>query len=444
MLRTLEIVKLFGRFDYRISFSKENIMIITGPNGYGKSTILRIINSFSNEGLDRVLSYPYEKLMIFSDNIGLEITKGDKRIKIGKYEFDYSAEDYRNELRYLSIAKQLEEDDFPDDSSNGIISFAQRMFPRWLFTEKYQKDLLFALRVIRSKDRAEEKNYFFACLQQSIDLVLEMRNDIGKVHFIQEQRLIEKKIVSDDIQERREPKQEYVKVIEENSIKLQKELAEIMKRHSSVSSNLDSTYIERLLETDDVEGAFEDTLEQLTVLQMKHEKLQKYGLASAHNATYISNMDKDKLKRFGIEISIYLKDANEKYRVFESIIEKLDLYEKIVNEKLMFKRIRLSSSEGIVVMTDENAKLALSELSSGEQEILVLFYKLIFESDVNLLMIDEPEISLHIAWQKELMENIRSVVALKRDIRVIIATHSPQILSYNWDYQVDLGGQQDG
>ena len=111
---------------------------------------------------------------------------------------------------------------------------------------------------------------------------------------------------------------------------------------------------------------------------------------------------------------------------------------------MIFKKMFLSRSDGIIVKTDEGAPLSLSDLSSGEQEILVLFYKLIFESDVNLLLIDEPEISLHIAWQKELMENLKSVVNLKKNIQVIIATHSPQIISHNWDLQIDLGGLHNG
>ena len=126
------------------------------------------------------------------------------------------------------------------------------------------------------------------------------------------------------------------------------------------------------------------------------------------------------------------------------IINKLDLYERIVNQKLTFKKMKLSSSNGIEVVSDEGRNLSLSDLSSGEQEILVLFYKLIFESDVNLLLIDEPEISLHIGWQKEIMENLKSVVNLNKNIQVIIATHSPQIISHNWDLQIDLGGLYNG
>ena len=121
-----------------------------------------------------------------------------------------------------------------------------------------------------------------------------------------------------------------------------------------------------------------------------------------------------------------------------------NLYERIVNQKLTFKKMKLSSSNGIEVVSDEGRNLSLSDLSSGEQEILVLFYKLIFESDVNLLLIDEPEISLHIGWQKEIMENLKSVVNLNKNIQVIIATHSPQIISHNWDLQIDLGGLYNG
>jgi predicted ATP-binding protein involved in virulence len=183
---------------------------------------------------------------------------------------------------------------------------------------------------------------------------------------------------------------------------------------------------------------------ELEELQCKQEKLQKYGLAEIKNVSYMFTLDKAKLDRFSAELSIYLEDVNAKYKVFESIINKLELYEKIVNQKLSFKKMILSSASGITVVSEEGKTLSLSELSSGEQEILVLFYKLIFEADVNLLLIDEPEISLHIAWQKEIMGNLKSVVNLNKKIQVIIATHSPQIISHNWDLQIDLGGIYNG
>ena len=47
MLQRIEIKKLFDQFDYNIELNPEGITILTGPNGYGKTTILRIIHAFS-------------------------------------------------------------------------------------------------------------------------------------------------------------------------------------------------------------------------------------------------------------------------------------------------------------------------------------------------------------------------------------------------------------
>ena len=50
MLESIKIKKLFGLFDYHITLdTSENITILTGPNGYGKTTILNIIYHFFNQ-----------------------------------------------------------------------------------------------------------------------------------------------------------------------------------------------------------------------------------------------------------------------------------------------------------------------------------------------------------------------------------------------------------
>lgn len=55
-----------------------------------------------------------------------------------------------------------------------------------------------------------------------------------------------------------------------------------------------------------------------------------------------------------------------------------------------------------------------------------------------LVLVDEPEISLHIAWQRMFVKYMRKIVSLK-SIYAIIATHSAQIVSGNRDIQYDLG-----
>ncbi len=447
MLQSIKITKLFERFNYELSFSNEGIMIITGPNGYGKSTILRIINNFCNDNLEKVLACSFRKLTIVCDNGSIHITKNKNFFKINDFEFPYPKEKWDRSHGLPPFIRRVGYDEYIDIRTKEKIKFSNdflKQLSLWDNDIVEQKIALTIYNEIVVQSSLKNIKIKVEELNKAFEQIKFIQNSIGKVHFIQEQRLIEKREASEDERRYNQSKEEYVTVINENSEKLKAELAEIMKKHSSLSSNLDSTYIKRLFEADQNNNDFAYVLDRLRELQKKQDKLQKYGLAEIQNASYLNQLDKDKLSRFGIELSIYLEDANAKYQVFEAIIDKLDLYERIVNEKLTFKKMFLSSSYGIQVKTDEGALLSLNDLSSGEQEILVLFYKLIFESDVNLLLIDEPEISLHIAWQKELMENLKSVVNLKKNIQVIIATHSPQIISHNWDLQVDLGGLHNG
>ena len=66
-----------------------------------------------------------------------------------------------------------------------------------------------------------------------------------------------------------------------------------------------------------------------------------------------------------------------------------------------------------------------NELSKGEKEILSLFSKLYFKGKKDIiLLIDEPEISLNINWQKEL---IPSIVKSGKCGLIVAMTHSPFI-----------------
>lgn len=126
--------------------------------------------------------------------------------------------------------------------------------------------------------------------------------------------------------------------------------------------------------------------------------------------------------------------------MFEDFIEQLDLFTDIINSRLNFKEIKISRDKGIgVYKSDTKEQLKLNKLSSGEKQEIVLFYELIFESDKNIcLLIDEPEISLHIEWQLKFMDDLLKI-ADKKKFKVIVATHSPQIINNHWEIQIDLG-----
>ena len=53
------------------------------------------------------------------------------------------------------------------------------------------------------------------------------------------------------------------------------------------------------------------------------------------------------------------------------------------------------------------------------------------------MLVDEPENSLHVAWQKMIISDLMQIAKIKK-LQLIVATHSPTIVSYGSDYAVDL------
>ena len=79
-------------------------------------------------------------------------------------------------------------------------------------------------------------------------------------------------------------------------------------------------------------------------------------------------------------------------------------------------------------------------LSSGEQHEVVLLFDLLFGTEENsLIMVDEPELSLHVAWQRQMLEDLQEMAELS-DFRALLATHSPQIIGKRWDLTIELQG----
>ena len=69
-------------------------------------------------------------------------------------------------------------------------------------------------------------------------------------------------------------------------------------------------------------------------------------------------------------------------------------------------------------------------LSSGEKQILViLLTALVQEGRPGVMLMDEPEISLHIEWQQRLITLIRT---LNPNTQIILCTHSPAIIMDGW------------
>ena len=380
----IEIRKLFGRFDYRFLLLEDHITILTGPNGFGKSTIIRCLNALGNSNLKFFLELEFVEFKVISSKKSLTIEKTQNGLRINGEEIDGKY--------ILSRGKGQN----PGDDQN---------------IHQIYTDILRAL------------------------------NDfLGNVYFIAEQRLIQEN-ANRTINRTINRMESYYSALYNETEKvveipkrLKQKIADIGVAYSGKANSLDSTYPERLFRQKC--GITEKEFHiNMNLMKEKIEKLYRYGISDIKALDNVEFNPED-----ARALKVYFDDFNEKYDVYRDFLERLDYFGEIVNSRFMFKQLVISREYGLkIIDIDTKRKIPLTNLSSGEKEIIVLFYTLLFEiPDGVLLLIDEPEISLHIAWQRLFMKDLKKIVQMK-NLRAVIATHSPQIVSGNRDIQVDLG-----
>ncbi len=120
-----------------------------------------------------------------------------------------------------------------------------------------------------------------------------------------------------------------------------------------------------------------------------------------------------------------------------------DSFVRMINEYFAPKRVAIND-EGDVSIELLEKKIDLDDLSSGEKQLFITIASLFFgiaENENSIFIIDEPESSLHVDWQEKFTE---SIVSINKNIQIIIATHSPEILGKYIDKIYMMGQNQIG
>jgi predicted ATPase len=113
------------------------------------------------------------------------------------------------------------------------------------------------------------------------------------------------------------------------------------------------------------------------------------------------------------------------------IREKKHLFEQIINELFAKTNKTIGTNERKEIVFFQQGKEVLPYgLSSGEKQILLILLKVLLQDgQPHLLLMDEPEISMHLSWQVDLIEHISR---LNEHSQVLIATHAPAVMKKGW------------
>ena len=105
-------------------------------------------------------------------------------------------------------------------------------------------------------------------------------------------------------------------------------------------------------------------------------------------------------------------------------------FQNIVDELFEETGKKIVRTENEIRFSQIGETLVPYQLSSGEKQMLaILLTVLVEDQQPYVLFMDEPEVSLHIEWQKRLID---LVVEMNPNVQIILTTHSPAVIMNGW------------
>jgi predicted ATPase len=105
-------------------------------------------------------------------------------------------------------------------------------------------------------------------------------------------------------------------------------------------------------------------------------------------------------------------------------------FQDLIDELFEETGKKIVRTENEIRFTQIGELLTPYQLSSGEKQILAILLTVLVEDDQPyVLFMDEPEVSLHIEWQKRLID---LCLELNPQVQVILTTHSPAVVMNGW------------
>lgn len=155
-----------------------------------------------------------------------------------------------------------------------------------------------------------------------------------------------------------------------------------------------------------------------------------YGIAMALQEYYMYIVSLNNQVRRALEQKPDKTDQLLKY--FQDLFEMQDICDNLFAPHLKWDR---ESDEVSFLLTEyENKKINPHELSAGEKQMLILLIStLVQKKREGIVLWDEPELSMHVDWQRILIATMQKI---NPNMQLILTTHSPFILYDGWENRV--------
>ena len=432
-LQRIKVDGLFGTYNHDIKLNlHDRVTLLHGPNGVGKTVILGMISALLQQRFDIFGRIPFSRfVLVFDDGSTLKLEAKDGA----------ESDDQRYRLRLTRNGKSQSATVGPAFRAIAIAARVDHLRPHgdlantWIDIRDGEvlstREVLsrYANSVPAAKNPDDDLSWFSDFLENA------------NVHFIEAQRLVR---MDPDLRDSyglvgrsRGPSMKTTVV--EYSRDFRKRLADTMAQYGRQSQALDQSFPQRLIEAVD-QLEVEELQDRMSKLDEKTADYTKMGILDEtpthpFPVSSLGQLDNTQAR----VMTLYVQDTKKKLQALGDLATRTRLLLKNVNQKYRHKKIQLDREEGVVATSDSGLPLTLSSLSSGEQQELVLQYDLLFRVPSNtIVLIDEPELSLHVAWQKKFLPDLLEIVQLS-NFDALVATHSPFVVGDRTDLMVGLG-----
>ena len=452
---------LLNQFDYSFDLrEKIPICIIHGANGSGKTTILRMINALLKMKTDYLATVPFRSVKLeFEKDMFIEArvenynrnVKDDFDIppsKLIRLAAKLNGKPNNCTVPFFAKEKELYErlDHVRDRlmaARNHLTDLSGPTLDRMERERAFLSKRINELRLRRSSHPSadSEKNEI-----RYLEFVEWFKTATAHIntHFIGADRLHEFDDLGEEYQQRddwrSERRSEFTtSTIYNCSSQIKAYIDSRRSDYAQFSQEIDRTFPLRLMErmksmkTDSPEF-IERELEQLSV---KRKELVSAGLLDTTSDTRI--MPDDVVDNYILRVlSLYIGDNKQKLAFFDDSWSRIASFLELTNRRFVRKRLEIDRKEGIICRLDDGQLLSLERLSSGEQHEIVMNYLLLFRAEQDsIILLDEPEISLHIAWQHDFLLDLEKALGIT-GAQCILATHSPDIINGRWEITTAL------
>lgn len=409
-LKKIEINELFWRYTYHIDLTSDcGIKMITGPNGYGKSTIIRMLSNLYTGNIHYFFEVPFSSLKLTFANT-------------------------TNSLYSVSVTKITNTSDLTDSLSGEMSELKLVLCEKDSIISEFSISKEKADSLLQKNDKNVHHPASTTVLSPNIEQIfaghvelLMFIQELNVLH-IEDQRLYytadatytsaikytgsTSRVSSDSLE------------LKERIIRLKNKLSELL-QEKTISAIREPNYAAL------TESEYIDRIEQVN---KKIRQLTICGIATEVQFLE-TKMQKEAAKMLANILTAYEQVITEIHNEAKDVLLLLKLIE---HSEFPDKICTLNTLSGYCFTDSKGNYIPVELLSSGEQHKLVMYYQLLFNTRESMLvLIDEPELSFHVVWQSTFIDEMKQLVNARK-LQMIIATHSPQIIDGKWSLTQDL------